>query len=682
LAVHWAHRVADRFPDGQLYVNLRGHATSPPHRPIDALAGFLLGLGVPADKVPDDLENAAALYRSRLAGRRVLVLLDNAADAAQVRPLLPGSPGCTVLVTSRDRLTGLVARDGAHPCPLDVLPPDEAVALLTRTIGADRVTAEPAATAELARLCAYLPLALRIAAANLAARPRSGIGGYVARLRTGDRLAALSVDGDAETAVRATLELSYAALPAAERRMFRLLGLVPGPDVTAETAAALAGGTPDEAAAVLDRLADRHLTDEHIEGRHSMHDLLRLYAAEMATAEDSAAERRAATARLADHYLHAVDSSASLLRPHLLRLPRPEGGAAPPAPRFTDPSEALAWLDAERANLVATVVYLAAHGHHRAAWLLTNPLQAYFHARLNIVDWQAVNEAGLRAAEAAGDLHAQAAGELGLGCLHDTQCRFAAAAAHYRRSLELARRAGWPDCEGVVLNNLAREYWVSGQLRETADHLSQALVLKRRAGWPAGEAVTLANLGLVYAELGRAEGVAAHLDRAMEYLTEALDLHRRTGDRNNEVETLRVLAATHLDAGRHGVALEVAERAVALAREAADLRFETLALNTLATVYARLGDFPPAVERHRQALRIARDIGDRQMEAQILLDRADTDARRGQRDEARGHVDAAQAIIGELGLRLLERKAQAVRTWLDRADRGETPQVTASAARA
>jgi len=298
LAVHWAHQVAGRFADGQLYVDLRGVARRPPLPPAEALAQLLRALGVPAAQVPPELEEAAGTYRSLLAGRRVLVVLDNAASPDQVRPLLPGSPTCLVVVTSRNQLRGLVAKDDARLLTLDVLGRDEAAALVGRVIGDARVRAEPAATAELARLCAHLPLALRIAGANLADHPGQPIADYTAELAEGDRLAKLVVGGDEQTAVRSSLDLSYQRLAPPERRLFRLLGLVPGPDVSAAAAAALAGTTPERAELVLDRLALAHLLARRAPGRFAVHDLLRLYAIDRALREESEQEREVATRRL------------------------------------------------------------------------------------------------------------------------------------------------------------------------------------------------------------------------------------------------------------------------------------------------------------------------------------------------------------------------------------------------
>jgi tetratricopeptide (TPR) repeat protein len=678
LAVHWAHRVRDRFPDGQLHVNLRGHATSPPLRPIDALAGFLCALGVPADKVPDDLVQATALYRSQLAGKRVLVLLDNAASAEQVRPLLPAGRDCLTLITGRHRLAGLIAREGAHQFDLDVLAPTEAVALLSRMIGVERIRAEPAADADLARLCAYLPLALRIVAANLAVRPRLTIATYAKKLAGGDRIGALAVDGDPESAVRAAFNLSYAALPAPEQRMFRLLGLVPGPDVTVEAAAALAGVPDADAAAVLDRLSGKHLVEEDAGGRYTMHDLVRLYAAELAAA-GSAEEREAAIGRLTGYYLRGVESAAHLLYPHMLHLRRPKPpGPTEPAPDFpADPGRALGWLDAERANLVAAATALPGLGHPQVTWTLADFLQGYFRLRANAVDWQTVADAALDATRLAGDRRARAAVQLSLGSLHLLQSRHRQAARHYTEALQLARDTDWTDCEAVSLNNLSRVYWLAGSPEQTIDHLSRALALHRRTGRLAGQAVTLANLGVVYWELGRpyrtldpprpGDLVPARpghdmppLDRAMRYLTEALALHRQIGDRRNEADTLRVLAAAHRDAGQPDSALDPAEAALLLARETNDCRFEVSASSTLATIHARLGHHDRAHGHHRSALALAREIGDRQLEAQALIDLADSGAHLGERDEALVHAHNALDIARKIEAPLLERQARAV----------------------
>jgi DNA-binding SARP family transcriptional activator len=323
LAVHWAHRVRDHFPDGQLYVNLRGYAATPPVSPLEALAGFLRALGVPAEEVPIEPVQAAGLFRTLVAGKRMLVLLDNARSAEQVRPLLPGGSGCLVLVTSRDRLSGLVAKEGARRLILDLLTPGEAVGLLARILAKKRVGAERQAAEELAELCGLLPLALRIAAANLAGQPGQSIAGYVAGLRQGDRLVELAVDGDPQAAVRTAFDCSYAVLEPNDRRVFRLLGLMPGPEFTGAAAAPLVGMAVGQAERVLDRLAGGHLLESRAPGRFGFHDLLRRYARDRSEDEDGDGERHAAISRLYDWYLHNADAAGRLLYPEKLRRPYP-----------------------------------------------------------------------------------------------------------------------------------------------------------------------------------------------------------------------------------------------------------------------------------------------------------------------------------------------------------------------
>ncbi|MEZ0109728.1 DNA-binding SARP family transcriptional activator [Catenulispora sp. EB89] len=321
LAVRWAHSVRDRFPDGQLYVDLHGYTPGEPVRPQQALSRFLRAAGVPAEQVPVDVVEAAGMFRTLLADRRVLLLLDDVYAAEHVRPLLPASPGCLVVVTSRDRLDGLVARDSARRATLDVLPEPEALALLGRMAGPARVAAEPEAAAGLVHTCARLPLALRITAAHLAARPDRRLADHLADLGRGDLLGQLEIDGDTETAVGAAFDFSYTALKPGARRLFRLMGLVPGADITAPAAAALADVPPAEAARLLDRLAAVHLVDQHRPGRYGMHDLLRRYAAQQAGAEEDARDRAAALDRLADHHLAAVLAPADLLYPVVPRPP-------------------------------------------------------------------------------------------------------------------------------------------------------------------------------------------------------------------------------------------------------------------------------------------------------------------------------------------------------------------------
>jgi len=690
LAVHWAHRIRDRYPDGQLHVNLRGHAAVTPLRPIDALARFLHALGIPAERVPTEVEEASAMYRTLLANKRMLVLLDNASSADQVRPLLPGTGGCLVVVTSRDQLAGLIALDGAGRLTLDVLTPDESAALLSRILGEDRVGAEPGAVAELARLCAYLPLALRIAAANLIGRPNHTIAGYTAELRTNDRLSALQVPGDEQAAVRATFDLSCTALPESPRRLFRLLGLVPGPDVTVEAAAALADATPEEAEQLLDRLTGGHLIDQHVPGRFACHDLLRLYAAERARREESEPDRHAALARLFSYYLQTVDGAARLLYPQIQRLP--PAIDAPPASttRFDDDTQALAWLDAERPNLLAVTRQAAGDGPRPVAWRLADALRGYFWLRMHAVDWLAAVSAGLAAAELDGELRAQAAAHVSLGDLHWRQGTHRRAIDHYGQALTLARRSGWIEGQAAALGSLGSIHRHRGQTRLAADRTGQALGLYRQTGALGGLASALDSLGVVYSELGRlrdaadrhAEALAlrrklksrggeamslvnlaevyhrlGRLDPALDHLAQALTLYQEFGDPGGQAETLRILADVHSDAGRHAQALELARAALVLARDSGDRRYEVDALNTLATAHRRLCDHRDAIDRHKEAVTLARDVGDRYAEAEALIGLAAAHRDLRDCDQALTCANQALALTREADFRMLEGQA-------------------------
>jgi transcriptional regulator with XRE-family HTH domain/tetratricopeptide (TPR) repeat protein len=561
LAVHWAHRARARFVDGELYVNLRGYAPGRPLEPIEALAHFLDALGVAAERIPVDVDRAAGLYRSFLAERRILVVLDNARGAEQVRPLLPGSPGCLVLVTSRQKLTGLVAREGARQLSLDVMPAAESMSLLTRLLGADRVGAERHAATELAALCEGLPLALRIAAANLIVKPRALISAYTGQLRAGDRLTTLAVEGDEQTGVRATFELSYAALPDDLRRLFRLLAVVPGPDVTPPVAAELIEVTPAVARRTLDQLCGAHLIDEYLPGRYAWHDLLRLYAGELVTADDEAV-RDGATHRVNDWYLSRCDAAAQLLYPQLLRFDRLDH----PPSTFDDSAQALAWLDAERANLVALAVHTAGQGPRTVACRLADALRGYFWLRSDTVDWFTVARAGLAAADATGDLRARTSAHLSLGMANSSVSRHRDAIHHYTEALTLARSAGWTVAEANALGQIGMAHTTLEQLPEAMAHLRRALALNRRLDATGRQAINLDGLGRVHFMAGRLRRAETHiarafalqregslgslgiavtmlglvrhqlgqLDRALEHLTEGARLTRRLNSIANE----------------------------------------------------------------------------------------------------------------------------------------------------
>jgi hypothetical protein len=403
LAVHWAHQVADRFPDGQLYVNLRGYDSSQPLTPADALSGFMRSLGVPGKDIPPELDERAARYRSLLSGRRMIVVLDNARDVSQVRPLLPGSPGCVAIVTSRDSLAGLVAREGARRLDLDLLPPDDSVSLLRALIG-HRVDADSPAAAELARQCARLPLALRIAAELAAARPAVPLGALVDELAgQQQRLDLLGAGGDVGTAVRAVFSWSCETLSEGAARMFRLLGVHPGPHITAEAAASLAGVPVGQSRAALAELTRSHLVTELSNGRFAFHDVLRAYAAERAAITESEGERRNAISRVLDHYLHAACAADQLLYPVRRPITLAPCGPAVILARLASHTEALAWLDAEHDALMAAVGMAANHGFDTHAW---QPwmLETFFYRRSSGQPSPSSAATGMSAASPVGDV--------------------------------------------------------------------------------------------------------------------------------------------------------------------------------------------------------------------------------------------------------------------------------------
>jgi DNA-binding SARP family transcriptional activator len=688
LAVHWARQVAARFGDGQLYVNLRGHADVPPVQPVEALARFLRALGVPREQVPSDVDEASATYRSLLAGKRVLVLLDNARDAEQVRPLLPGSPGCLAVVTSRDRLSGLVARDGAIPLTLDVFSTHESQELLARLLGSDRIGLEPDAAAELTRLCGNLPLALRIVAADLARRARTSIAEYTTRL-SGDRLGGLEIDGDPDAGVRGAFDLSYAALPQPARALFRRLGLVPGPDITAPGAAALAGGSPAEAARLLDRLHAAHLVEEHAAGRYTMHDLLRGYAAERAVAEDPETERLAALDGLYEHFQDHVDAAADMLYPEMLRLPT----ASPSPIRFDNEAGASAWLDDERPNLVAAVVHTARQGPRPVAWRLADALRGYFLHAMSIVDWKVIVEAGLVAADAAGDDHALAAGYLSRGLMHSMSNRGDEAIDCYLRATASAQRAGWPEAEAAALGNIGSQHMNMGQYVAAADYHARALASRKRLGWQAGEATAMYNLGLTYFGLGRLElaaeqqagaaainrrlgatvalarvnaalGVVHHLlgrfDDAMATLAPALAVLRNAGDRYYAAYAQCGLADLHRDLGNHAQALDLAESATAIAREFSDRSLEATAVAASASAHHHLGDRRKALSGYERALELAHESTDRPLVVEVLVRLADIHHGAGRPDLAADLAKQGLALARACRYRLVEGRALTV----------------------
>ncbi|MET7421833.1 tetratricopeptide repeat protein [Dactylosporangium sp. NPDC005555] len=572
LAVHWAHRVTERFPDGQLYVNLRGFGPVAEVTADETLRAFLTALGVAPDQVPAGLDARIGLYRSLLTGRRVLVVLDNAAHAEHVRPLLPGGSGSLALVTSRNQLAGLVATGGAVPVPLDLLTAGEARRLLSTRIGPARVEAGPAAVEAIVEACARLPLALVIVAARAAAHPDLPLDVLAGELRAERGRPAMLREAD----VRSVFDWSYQRLSAPAATLFRLLARAPGPDVSRAAAAALLPD-PGDAWRALAELTHASLLTEHAPGRFAAHDLLRAYAAELSGAFDGPADRDAATVRVLEHYLRTAHTAALLLDPHRTPLPGVPGQDAP-----RTEAQALTWFAVEHHTLLAAVREAAATGHDTHAWRLAWTLVDHLDRRGHWPDLLAVQRIALESAQRAGDASGEAvsAHQLGRACIRmrdydaatahlelaldrygrigddagrarvhgnlgfiaDRQARPRDAIEHLRRSLDLLRATGDQAGQGAALANLGWSYAASGEHREALDHCHQALELQQRIGDRTGEAYSWDSIGFIHHQLGEHEPAA-------ECYRQALELWWEIGDRYGESETHTHLGDLHRAAG-------------------------------------------------------------------------------------------------------------------------------------
>ncbi|MEW9553937.1 BTAD domain-containing putative transcriptional regulator [Nonomuraea sp. NPDC050783] len=683
LAVHWAHRVKGHFPDGQLYVNLRGFGSDDPMEPAAALEMLLRAAGVPAQQLPAGTDERSALLRTVLADRRVLILLDNARDEAQVRPLLTGA-GSMTLITSRNQLQGLAVRDGAHRVTVDVLAPDETRALLTSLLSESRIGADAQSVAELGDLCAHLPLALRIAAANIDADPYLKLTDYLTDLRQGNRLAALEIVDDEQAAVRATFDLSYTALPESERRMFRLLGLFPGTDFTVAATAALAGCTPVETLRRLRRLASFHLIDSNGPGRYGFHDLLHLYAAEKAHATEDPEEVESATRRLREWYLHSALAAAETLYKHWVRLPPPPPSDEVTPMSFAAGEDAVAWLESEHANLIAMIHHNVRHGPAETVWLLTDALRGHFWSTRPLDDWFACAGAALDLAESAGNLAAQAVFLRSVADALTFQNRGDQAISLYERSRDLTRRLEWWRCHTSVLAGLAHACFRLGRPQDAAEHLEEAIAISEKH-LPADVAEAhYSNLCVVYHQLGRLEAAYGHLrrvraafparpaaactlgevchslgrlDEAVTYLHEAVSLNRQQGDRGGELESLVLLAAVHRDLGHYEEAVTLASDVLRLCPDIRDPLIETNALNVLGQAHEMRGRTAEASLLHQRALGVARASGNRYAEVVSLIGLAHAGTGLGRFTEAAAYAKQARTIAHDRCMRVLEGQA-------------------------
>jgi len=639
LAVHLGYRFADRFPDGQLFADLHAHGSEGALAPEAALDSLLRQLGVDGARIPERLDQRAALWRSLLVGRNALVVLDDAADAAQVRPLLPGGPGSLVLITSRGRLTSI---DAVTTLSLDVLAPAEAAQLLIRVAGAERIGRDPA-VGEITRLCGYLPLALRIAAARLRDRPlwtMKHLAGLLcdehrrlAELSTGDR------------SVGAAFTLSYRQLTEPQQRLFRLLGEFPGTDVDAFAAAAITGRELRGTERLLEELVDVHLLSQPALGRYRFHDLIRDHARATGLAAPAAA-REAAMDRMFGYYLHVAGRAADVLEPTRKRFPPP---APPPedAPVFGTEAEALAWLETERATLAAVAAAAAARGRPHHCWQLVQTLWRFYFIRGHVHDWIRTHRLALRVVRELGEPVAEAEVRKNLGLGHWRSGDFDEAVGQHHRALALDRAADDVWGQAKTHNHLGFIHARGGSHDEALAHHRRAVELYRAAGDRCGEARALVGLGDLHYHAGRRAESAADFQRGLDlahevgdrwgealaaiglgfsasprharrHLERGLEYARAAGDRWGEGMALTGLGMVRHAHGDLAEATNALRQAVTLTQEVGDRWWERIATTALGRVHTALGHHAEAVLHHERAVKLARELDDEAAEAEAL----------------------------------------------------------------
>lgn len=598
LAVHWAHRAAGQFPDGQLYVNLRGFGGGERvMAPAEAVRGFLDALGVLPERIPPSLDQQTALYRSLLAGKRMLVVLDNARDADQVRPLLPGSAGM-VLVTSRDQLTPLVAAEGAQHFSLGILSIAEATELLASRVGAGQVAAEPGATGQIIGACARLPLALSIAAAR-AQQTGFPLAAIAAELASADQSQGMMDAADVRGQIRAVLSWSYVTLTPAAARLFRLLGLRRGPDFSVAVAASLGGHTRAETRLLLAELTRASLLTEHLPARYSCHDLLHAYAAELTGAHDSHNSRHAALTRLLDYYLHTAYQCDLLIQEHrdpaALPLTPAARGACPERP--ADRRQALGWLIVGQPVLLAAVRLAAEAGFDTHAWQLAWVLHSYLTQRGHWDALSATWQIALDAARRLGDTTAQATAHSELAAAQIQQGRYADGHRQLSRALALHEAAGDVFGQAHAHCHLMDLLLRQGRYTSARDHAQQMLALFLAAGHCRGQAHALNNLGWCHAHLGNTA-------RALDLCRQGISLFQQLGDHDGEASTWDTLGRAYHFVGAFTEAVGCFQRALELIRNITNPYTEAEVLTHLGDAHQALANSSAARAAWNQALAI------------------------------------------------------------------------------
>ncbi|MET7935573.1 BTAD domain-containing putative transcriptional regulator [Streptomyces sp. NPDC005322] len=614
LAVHWAHQIAHRFPDGQLYANLRGFdPTGSVMPPDEAVRSFLHALGVPPSRVPAGLDAQSALYRSLLAGRRVLILLDNVVDSQHVRPLLPGSPGCLTIVTSRNQLHGLIATEGARPITLGPLSPAESREALVRRLGADRIAAEPEAVATIIALCGHLPLALAVVAARAATRPAFPLSSVAAELRESHGNLDAFSGADPSTDARTVFSWSYRALPPEAARLFRLLAVHPGPDISTAVAASLAGLPVRRTRALLAGLTRAHLLIEHAPGRYTFHDLLHAYAVELAEDHDPADAHRDARHRMFDHYLQTAHTAATLLAPRRMEripLPPPRPDAMPE--RLTGQERAEAWLTAERPVLLSVIDHALVTGFQAHAWQLAVTLELFLDRRGHWQEQAAIQRTALGAAQRLSDRIGQAHAHRTLGFAEGRLRRYEEAYRHLGRAVALFTELGDFDGHARTLRSLAFLANTEGHYRQALQHYEPALEHYRVSADLSRQASVLNEIGWTHILLGEYE-------HALAQCGEAVELHRRIGDFNGEAAALDSLGYAYHHLGRYEPALSCYRHALGIYREIHDGYLEADTLTHIGDTHLAQGDVDTALTVWRQALVVLKELN--HPDARVLGDK-------------------------------------------------------------
>ncbi|WP_433234959.1 tetratricopeptide repeat protein [Streptosporangium sp. CA-135522] len=635
LAIHAAHLLADGFPDGQLFVDLHAHTPGQaPVEPTAALETLMRQLGLAAEQIPAELADRAARWRAELTGRRALIVVDNAAGTEQVRPLLPGTTASLMLITSRRRLIDL---DGVQPLSMDLPAAQEASELFTGIVG-ERASADPVAVLDVLHLCGFLPLAVRIAAARLRHRPRWSVRYLADRLR--DQRRRLTELATAERGVAAAFALSYQQLDPEQQRVFRLLGLHPGTDLDAHTAAALADLPLEEAETILEDLLDAHMLLQHQPGRYTMHDLVRQYARDL---HDPADSGRQALTRMFGHYLHTADTAVDLLTPSHrgLRPAIPDPGT-PPLP-LTDASDAAAWLETERPNLLAVAAHTAEHGRPDLTASFATTLHRYLMDRCLYSDAITLHTHALTAALTSGEQADQAGAHANLGEAHWARGDYEQAQDCYLQSLRLHRDLGNRAGQARLLNNLGGLAWQQRDYTQALEYYQASLALCRELGIRVGEAAGLANLGIVYDRQG-------HYEQAHQHLSQALTLHRELGDRRLQATALDNLGLVHRHQGHYTQALDHHRQALDLYRDIGHQDGQADASNGLGEAARAMGEPAQALTHHNAALTLATEVGSRLQQARAHDGLARAHADLADLGTARAHASQALELYTDLGV--------------------------------